>query len=251
MDLGTLLAEQEEAARRGGGGGKQRRRGEAEAGGLQIRPKRRLPVSKVLLVGGATRMPAVRTFVRNMTGIDAAEFVVDPDLVRGGGARPLPISGTAGLLLVPALVVGSPAPPPPPLHARALIPSLPTPPPRPLARQAVALGAAVQAGIYEGQVSDLMVIDVWQASLMRAFAGQLERERAALAGEQLQPGSGEEGEEGEEEGGEEEGGEEGGGGAGGDDRGEGGWGEMDLEEAAAAAAAAAEQGEAWAEGGPP
>jgi molecular chaperone DnaK len=50
----------------------------------------------VLLVGGATRMPAIRRFVRNMTGLEAAEFVVDPDL-------------------------------------------------------AVALGAAVQAGIYEGQ----------------------------------------------------------------------------------------------------
>ena len=37
----------------------------------------------------------------------------------------------------------------------------------------MALGAAVQAGIYEGQVSELMVMDVWQASLMRAFAAQL------------------------------------------------------------------------------
>lgn len=37
---------------------------------------------QVLLVGGATRMPAIRRFVRNMTGLDAAEFVVDPDLVR-------------------------------------------------------------------------------------------------------------------------------------------------------------------------
>lgn len=52
---------------------------------------------QVLLVGGATHMPAIRRFVRNMTGLEAAEFVVDPDL-------------------------------------------------------AVALGAAVQAGIYEGQV---------------------------------------------------------------------------------------------------
>lgn len=37
----------------------------------------------MLLVGGATRMPAIRRFVRNMTGLDPAEFVVDPDLVRG------------------------------------------------------------------------------------------------------------------------------------------------------------------------
>ena len=36
--------------------------------------------------------------------------------------------------------------------------------------QAVALGAAVQAGILEGQISDVMVMDVWQANLMRALA---------------------------------------------------------------------------------
>lgn len=45
----------------------------------------------------------------------------------------------------------------------------------------MALGAAVQAGVYEGQVSELMVMDVWQASLMRAFAAQ-------LAGEQGEAG---------------------------------------------------------------
>lgn len=45
--------------------------------------------------------------------------------------------------------------------------------------QAVALGAAVQAGIYEGQVTDLMVIDVWQAALMRAYAKQVDKERRA------------------------------------------------------------------------
>lgn len=36
----------------------------------------------MLLVGGATRMPAIRRFVRNMTGLDPQEFAVDPDLVR-------------------------------------------------------------------------------------------------------------------------------------------------------------------------
>ncbi len=36
--------------------------------------------------------------------------------------------------------------------------------------EAVALGAAVQAGILQGEVSDMMVLDVWQASLMRAMA---------------------------------------------------------------------------------
>ncbi len=37
-------------------------------------------------------------------------------------------------------------------------------------RQAVALGAASQAGLYEGCVSGLMVMDIWQASLLRALA---------------------------------------------------------------------------------
>lgn len=32
------------------------------------------------------------------------------------------------------------------------------------------------------QVSDLMVMDVWQASLMRAFAQQVQREQQAGAG---------------------------------------------------------------------
>ena len=44
---------------------------------------------------------------------------------------------------------------------------------------AVALGAAVQAGIFEGSVSNLMVMDVWQASLMRAYARQVQAEQAA------------------------------------------------------------------------
>lgn len=35
---------------------------------LEIRPKARAAVSKVLLVGGATRMPAVKRFLTNMTG---------------------------------------------------------------------------------------------------------------------------------------------------------------------------------------
>ena len=38
--------------------------------------------------------------------------------------------------------------------------------------QAVALGAAVQAGIYEGIVADAGVVDVWQAALGRALAKQ-------------------------------------------------------------------------------
>jgi molecular chaperone DnaK (HSP70) len=36
---------------------------------LEIRPKARAAVTKVLLVGGATRMPAVKRFLQNMTGV--------------------------------------------------------------------------------------------------------------------------------------------------------------------------------------
>jgi hypothetical protein len=39
--------------------------------------------------------------------------------------------------------------------------------------QAVAVGAAIRAAMLEGQLSDFMVLDVWQASLMRAFAGKV------------------------------------------------------------------------------
>ena len=47
--------------------------------------------------------------------------------------------------------------------------------------QAVALGAAVQAGILEGGVSDVMVLDVWQATLMRAFAKHRLKQDGQLA----------------------------------------------------------------------
>ena len=150
VDLGTAVREFDDAVRsikKGGKGGSGSSKGASAAADLaatgapQIRPKRRMPVSEVLLVGGATRMPGVRRFVRNMTGIEPRETLVDPDL-------------------------------------------------------AVALGAAVQAGIYEGQVSDLMVMDVWQASLMRAYARQVAAEQAAAAGEQLSEGEETEGEDG-------------------------------------------------------
>ena len=46
----------------------------------------------------------------------------------------------------------------------------------------MALGAAIQAGILEGQVSDVMVMDVWQASLMRAIALRQLKNNPDLAG---------------------------------------------------------------------
>jgi heat shock protein 1/8 len=123
VDLGTVVKEYDDAFKslKSQKGKNKRKKGPSGAdadlakSGPQIRPKRRLPVSQVLLVGGATRMPAVRRFVKNMTGLEPKPGLVDPDL-------------------------------------------------------AVAYGAAVQAGIYEGSVQDLMIIDVWQASLMRAYA---------------------------------------------------------------------------------
>ena len=36
--------------------------------------------------------------------------------------------------------------------------------------EVVAEGAAVQAGIFQGDINSLYVMDTWQASLMRAFA---------------------------------------------------------------------------------
>jgi hypothetical protein len=47
---------------------------------LEIRPKARAAVSKVLLVGGSTRMPAVKRFLTNMTGLTPEDNdAVDPD----------------------------------------------------------------------------------------------------------------------------------------------------------------------------
>lgn len=95
---------------------------------LEIRPRARAAVSKVLLVGGATRMPGIVSFLRNMTGLEpvGADGGVDPD-------------------------------------------------------EAVALGAAVQAGILQGQVDGLMVMEQWQASLMRSLATLTLRNDAAAA----------------------------------------------------------------------
>lgn len=82
---------------------------------LEIRPKKRPPVSEILLVGAATKMPVLRTFLRNMTSLKVRE-TVDPETC-------------------------------------------------------VALGAALEAGRLSGEVpEDFMMMDVWQASLLRAFA---------------------------------------------------------------------------------
>ena len=100
--------------RRGGKGG----RGPGEgAAGLGAAPSGRDRVDRVLLVGGATRMPAVRRFVRNMTGLEPELAAVDPD-------------------------------------------------------EAVALGAAIEAGRLQGEMEGVVVLDKWQATLARALAEQ-------------------------------------------------------------------------------
>ena len=73
MDLEEVLREHEANQRRP--------EGRRLQGGVLIRPKQRPPVSKVLLVGGATRMPTFQRFVRNMTGMTPDTSLVDPDLV--------------------------------------------------------------------------------------------------------------------------------------------------------------------------
>lgn len=70
-------------------------------------------VSKVILVGGSTRIPSVRRLIQNMTGLKA-DFTVNPD-------------------------------------------------------EAVALGAAIQAGILEGQLDGISVMDVWQSKFLNAL----------------------------------------------------------------------------------
>jgi heat shock 70kDa protein 1/2/6/8 len=45
---------------------------------------------------------------------------------------------------------------------------------------AVAAGAAIYAGVLTGHIEDLMVLDVWQAALMRAYAKRELKTNAAV-----------------------------------------------------------------------
>jgi molecular chaperone DnaK (HSP70) len=80
---------------------------------------------QLLLVGGATRMPAVRNSVRNMTGLEPRPELVDPDA-------------------------------------------------------AVALGAAIYAGVLSGKITDLLTLDNWKAALLRALVGHDFEDDASL-----------------------------------------------------------------------
>eukprot|EP01023_Acetabularia_acetabulum_P006605 TRINITY_DN12744_c0_g1_i2.p1 TRINITY_DN12744_c0_g1~~TRINITY_DN12744_c0_g1_i2.p1 ORF type:complete len:201 (+),score=39.41 TRINITY_DN12744_c0_g1_i2:29-604(+) len=123
VDLGTTMEQyQVDMARN-----KQKRKSKQMFDdGPEIRPKRRQPISQVLLVGGATRMKGFQRFVQNMTGLCPKEYVVDPD-------------------------------------------------------EAVALGAAIYANVLVGEVKGFMVMDVWQANLMRALATRKLKDDPKLA----------------------------------------------------------------------
>lgn len=96
VDLGTVVKEYEDAVKsvkkggtKGGAGRRQSKRGEAAvelaASGVQIRPKRRMAVGKVLLVGGATRMPIIRQGLEVLTGLKPRSDV-DPEQAVALGA---------------------------------------------------------------------------------------------------------------------------------------------------------------------
>lgn len=130
VDLGTVMEDHSrdvERFRRA----KAAKRGDAPR--VVIQPKRRMPISEVLLVGGATRMPSVKQFVRNMTGLEPLEAGVDPDA-------------------------------------------------------AVALGSAIYAGVLSGHIDNLVVMEVWQAALARAFAKQQLRDDPDAAAMYLEGG---------------------------------------------------------------
>jgi hypothetical protein len=108
----------------------------ASGKGKGIKNKRTLarrggrPFDHILLVGGATKTPAVRRFVENTFGRKPRPGLVNPDEV-------------------------------------------------------VALGAAVHAGSLEGLLAETETLGPMQASLIRAFAGKMRRERGEEAFDDL------------------------------------------------------------------
>ena len=87
------MDERDELARRAKRpGGARRKKGSSRPDDIvtEIRPKRRAPLSKILLVGGATRMPSIPRFLENMTGTQLVATSLDPDQVSPNQTDMLP-----------------------------------------------------------------------------------------------------------------------------------------------------------------
>lgn len=135
--------------------------GKAAAGttAFKLRPKRRPPVSRVLLVGGGTRMWGFDAFIENLTGLSPtkAKKVEKGEGKEGGRGE----------------------------EERASALSLDVVDPD----TSVAAGAALQAAMLDGDpaLSGVVVLDVWQAGLARALAEArlaAEDKKAANGGEE-------------------------------------------------------------------
>ena len=163
----TARAEAEAAkASEGGGGGAPP--AAAAAAAFKLRPKRRPPVSRVLLVGGGTRMWGFDAFIENLTGLPATkakrvekeeEEEEEEEEEGGGGGGGKGEDGNQSSAL--ALDVVDPD-------------------------TSVAAGAALQAAMLDGDpaLSGVVVLDVWQAGLARALA------EARLAAEEKKAANG-------------------------------------------------------------
>ena len=170
MDLEEVLKEHEANQRRPAAGRLQ--------SGVLIRPKQRPPVSKVLLVGGATRMPTFQRFVRNMTGMTPDPSLVDPDLVSAhccatGPDMTICHQSRHSPTGVCQLLSQSRQPNHFDLRLHGLFMGL----------QAVAIGAAVHAGSLgegSGSLSQLETMDPFKKALMQAIATKQMREDEQL-----------------------------------------------------------------------
>lgn len=63
-----------------------KRAGGGKGGGGHNKPLQGVPISRVLLVGGATRMPSIGRFIKRMTGLPAAPSVQPEEAVALGAA---------------------------------------------------------------------------------------------------------------------------------------------------------------------
>ena len=134
--------------------------GTSSSSSFKLRPKKRPPVSRVLLVGGGTRMWGFDAFIENLTGLPPTKAKkVEREEEKEGGEE----DGNTSLSAALSLGVVDPD-------------------------TSVAAGAALQAAMLDGDpaLSGVVVLDVWQAGLARALAEArlaAEERRRAAAGE--------------------------------------------------------------------